>query len=125
MLKNPDINAAVNGKNKIKYSKEIGIDSEVIRYPENIQEKIVLDKIIELNKNQKVSGILVQLPLPLIVPPMSRHLIIAITLTLTGVLTPTYTLTITRTLIVALTGALTLNRTVLRTLTIQNTHANI
>ena len=51
-------------KNKIKFSKEIGIDSEVIRYPENIQEKIVLDKIIELNKNQKVSGILVQLPLP-------------------------------------------------------------
>ena len=51
-------------KNKVKYSKEIGIDSEVIRYPENIQEKIVLDKIIELNKNQKVSGILVQLPLP-------------------------------------------------------------
>ena len=51
-------------KNKIKYSKEIGIDSEVIRYPENIQEKIVLDKIIELNKNKKVSGILVQLPLP-------------------------------------------------------------
>ena len=51
-------------KNKIKYSKEIGIDSEVIRYPKNIQEKIVLDKIIELNKNQKVSGILVQLPLP-------------------------------------------------------------
>ena len=40
-------------KNKIKYSKEIGIDSEVIRYPENIQEKIVLDKIIELNKNQR------------------------------------------------------------------------
>ncbi len=51
-------------KNKIKYSKEIGIESEVIRYPENIQEKIVLDKIIELNKNKKVSGILVQLPLP-------------------------------------------------------------
>ena len=51
-------------KNKIKFSKEIGIDSEVIRYPENIQEKIVLDKIIELNKNKKVSGILVQLPLP-------------------------------------------------------------
>ncbi len=51
-------------KNKIKYSKEIGIDSEVIRYPKNIQQKIVLDKIIELNKNQKVSGILVQLPLP-------------------------------------------------------------
>ncbi len=51
-------------KNKEKFSKEIGINSEVIRYPENIKEKVVLDKIIELNKNQKVSGILVQLPLP-------------------------------------------------------------
>ena len=51
-------------KNKEKFSKEIGINSEVIRYPENIEEKEVLSKIIELNKNKKVSGILVQLPLP-------------------------------------------------------------
>tara|TARA_Y100001970_G_scaffold185931_1_gene226116 strand:- start:1212 stop:2054 length:843 start_codon:yes stop_codon:yes gene_type:complete len=51
-------------KNKEKFSKEIGIDSEVIKYPENIAEKVVLNKIIELNKNKKVSGILVQLPLP-------------------------------------------------------------
>ena len=51
-------------KNKEKYSKEVGINSEVIKYPENIEEKIILDKIKELNKNNKVSGILVQLPLP-------------------------------------------------------------
>ena len=51
-------------KNKEKFSKEVGINSEVIRYPKNIEEKIVLDKIKELNKNKKVSGILVQLPLP-------------------------------------------------------------
>ena len=51
-------------RNKEKFSKEIGINSEVIKYPENIQEKEVLSKIIELNKNKKVSGILVQLPLP-------------------------------------------------------------
>ena len=51
-------------KNKEKFSKEIGINSEVIKYPENIEEKEVLSKIIELNKNRKVSGILVQLPLP-------------------------------------------------------------
>ena len=51
-------------KNKEKFSKEIGINSEVIKYPENIKEKEVLSKIIELNKNKKVSGILVQLPLP-------------------------------------------------------------
>ena len=51
-------------KNKEKFSKEIGINSEVIKYPENIEEKEVLSKIIELNKNKNVSGILVQLPLP-------------------------------------------------------------
>ena len=51
-------------RNKEKFSKEIGINSEVIKYPENIEEKEVLNKIIELNKNKKVSGILVQLPLP-------------------------------------------------------------
>ncbi len=51
-------------KNKEKFSKEVGMNSEVIRYPENVEEKVVLDKIKELNKNQKVSGILVQLPLP-------------------------------------------------------------
>ena len=50
--------------NKEKFSKEVGMNSEVIRYPENIEEKVVLDKIKELNKNKKVSGILVQLPLP-------------------------------------------------------------
>ncbi len=51
-------------KNKEKFSKEVGMNSEVIRYPKNIEEKVILDKIVELNKNQKVSGILVQLPLP-------------------------------------------------------------
>ena len=51
-------------KNKEKFSKDVGINSEVIRYPENVEEKVVLDKIEELNKNKSVSGILVQLPLP-------------------------------------------------------------
>ena len=51
-------------KNKEKFSKEIGIDSKVIRYPENIEEKTVLNKIIELNNDKNVSSILVQLPLP-------------------------------------------------------------
>ena len=38
-------------KNKEKYSKEVGINSEVkLKYPENIEEKIILDKIKELNK---------------------------------------------------------------------------
>ena len=51
-------------KNKEKFAKEIGMNSEVIRYPENVEEKVVLNKIKELNNNDRVSGILVQLPLP-------------------------------------------------------------
>ncbi|MDC0059796.1 bifunctional methylenetetrahydrofolate dehydrogenase/methenyltetrahydrofolate cyclohydrolase FolD [Pelagibacteraceae bacterium] len=51
-------------KNKEKFAKEVGMNSEVIRYPENVEEKVVLNKIRELNKDNKVSGILVQLPLP-------------------------------------------------------------
>ena len=51
-------------KNKEKRAKEVGINSEVIKYPSNISEKAVLDKIDQLNKNSEVSGILVQLPLP-------------------------------------------------------------
>ena len=51
-------------KNKEKSAIEVGINSEVIKYPENVEEKVLLNKIEELNKNNKVSGILVQLPLP-------------------------------------------------------------
>ncbi len=51
-------------KNKEKFAKEVGINSEVIKYPENVEEKTVLEKIKELNNNKSISGILVQLPLP-------------------------------------------------------------
>ena len=51
-------------KNKEKSAKEVGINSEIIRYPKNVGEKDILKKIEELNKNDEISGILVQLPLP-------------------------------------------------------------
>tara|TARA_Y100000590_G_scaffold250211_1_gene281088 strand:- start:2615 stop:3463 length:849 start_codon:yes stop_codon:yes gene_type:complete len=51
-------------KNKEKFAKEIGMNSEVIRYPEKVEEKVLLNKIRELNNDKKISGILVQLPLP-------------------------------------------------------------
>ena len=51
-------------KNKEKKAKEVGMNSEIIRYPKNVSEKEVLNKIEQLNKNIKTSGILVQLPLP-------------------------------------------------------------
>ena len=51
-------------RNKEKSANEVGLKSEVIRYPEAVEEKTVIDKIEELNKNKSISGILVQLPLP-------------------------------------------------------------
>ena len=51
-------------RNKEKSANEVGLKSEVIRYPEAVEEKTVLDKIEELNKDENISGILVQLPLP-------------------------------------------------------------
>ena len=51
-------------RNKEKSANEVGINSEVIKYPVNVEEKVLLNKIIELNNNNNVSGILVQLPLP-------------------------------------------------------------
>ncbi|WP_415275751.1 tetrahydrofolate dehydrogenase/cyclohydrolase catalytic domain-containing protein [Candidatus Pelagibacter sp. Uisw_116] len=49
---------------KEKAANEVGLKSDVIRYPEAVEEKTVLNKIKELNKDENVSGILVQLPLP-------------------------------------------------------------
>ena len=51
-------------RNKEKNSKEVGINSNVIKYPSNVSEEEVLNKIEELNKDKNISGILVQLPLP-------------------------------------------------------------
>ncbi len=50
--------------NKEKKAKEVGIRSEVIKYPKDIEERKVLEKIKALNNDSNVNGILVQLPLP-------------------------------------------------------------
>ncbi|HRH47947.1 MAG TPA: bifunctional 5,10-methylenetetrahydrofolate dehydrogenase/5,10-methenyltetrahydrofolate cyclohydrolase [Panacibacter sp.] len=49
---------------KVKNCAEIGFQSSLIRFDENINEKILLDKISELNNDENIDGILVQLPLP-------------------------------------------------------------
>ena len=64
VLVGEDAPSKIYVKNKEKFAKEVGMNSEVIRYPENVEEKVLLNKIKELNNNDKVSGILVQLPLP-------------------------------------------------------------
>ena len=51
-------------KNKEKSAIEVGLKSNIIKYPDTVKEKVILDKIDELNKDETVSGILVQLPLP-------------------------------------------------------------
>tara|TARA_B100000965_G_scaffold102874_1_gene84684 strand:- start:2558 stop:3397 length:840 start_codon:yes stop_codon:yes gene_type:complete len=51
-------------RNKEKSSKEVGINSSVIKYSKDVSEDEILKKIIELNNDKNVSGILVQLPLP-------------------------------------------------------------
>ena len=60
-------------KNKEKNAKEVGINSEVVRYSKEVTEQEVLKKIRELNDNDAVSGILVQLPLP---PQINKEKII-------------------------------------------------
>ena len=59
-----DAASSIYVKNKRKSAKEVGIESFQYEFPENIQEKELLELINELNLNSDVDGILVQLPLP-------------------------------------------------------------
>ena len=51
-------------KNKKIAAEKVGIKSTVIELPSTTTEEELLNKIIELNNNKDVTGILVQLPLP-------------------------------------------------------------
>ena len=51
-------------RNKEKSAIEVGLKSEIIKYPKSVTEEEILNKVEELNKDNTVSGILVQLPLP-------------------------------------------------------------
>lgn len=50
--------------NKVKKCEEVGIVSEVIHFEESVQEVDVVSKILDLNIDKEVTGILLQLPLP-------------------------------------------------------------
>ena len=50
--------------NKHRSCGEVGIYSAVIEMPEDTTKEQLLKKIDELNKDEKIHGILVQLPLP-------------------------------------------------------------
>ena len=64
ILVGEDAPSQIYVRNKERSAKEVGLKSEVIKYPDTVEEKTVLNKIQELNNDESVSGILVQLPLP-------------------------------------------------------------
>lgn len=51
-------------RNKLKDLEEVGIDTELIKLPEDVSEKDLLDLLGALNSDDTVTGYLVQLPLP-------------------------------------------------------------
>jgi methylenetetrahydrofolate dehydrogenase (NADP+)/methenyltetrahydrofolate cyclohydrolase len=51
-------------RNKVRACADVGIRSQVIRYPHETSEKLLLDAIRGFNADSSVHGILVQLPLP-------------------------------------------------------------
>ena len=51
-------------RNKVKACQDCGLHSLLERYPEDMTEKVLLDRIEALNQDPSIHGILVQLPLP-------------------------------------------------------------
>ena len=49
---------------KVKACDQIGFESSLIRYDDNVSEEELLAKIIELNNDDEIDGFIVQLPLP-------------------------------------------------------------
>ena len=64
VLVGDDPASSVYVRNKNKTCKDLGFQSFENILPANTKESTLLDLIDELNKNERVSGILVQLPLP-------------------------------------------------------------
>lgn len=51
-------------KGKMKDASELGINAKLLKFPVEMSEKALLKEIIKLNKNKKVDGFIVQMPLP-------------------------------------------------------------
>lgn len=49
---------------KIKDCEEVGFRSTLVRFEEDVDEQILLAKIIEMNEDEELDGFIVQLPLP-------------------------------------------------------------
>ncbi len=49
---------------KIRDCEEVGFRSSLVRFEDDVEEKILLDRIDQLNNDQELDGFIVQLPLP-------------------------------------------------------------
>jgi len=49
---------------KARSCSEVGFESSLIRFDETVSEKELLEKIISINKDERIDGLIVQLPLP-------------------------------------------------------------
>ncbi|MFZ2154288.1 MAG: bifunctional 5,10-methylenetetrahydrofolate dehydrogenase/5,10-methenyltetrahydrofolate cyclohydrolase [Candidatus Moraniibacteriota bacterium] len=58
---------------KDKAAREIGMNFRLYKYDSNTKEEVVLDKIMEINNDENVDGLIVQLPLP---EKLNKHKII-------------------------------------------------
>ena len=56
-------------RNKVRACADVGIKSEVVRFPADVSENVLLDRIRTLNESSSIHGILVQLPLPAHIAP--------------------------------------------------------
>ena len=50
--------------NKIKKCDEVGIDSKIIHFDGDVKQEVVEETILNLNKDEDITGILLQLPIP-------------------------------------------------------------
>ena len=64
VLAGSDPASQVYVKNKVRASEEVGLYSEQHDFPDDVPEQALLDCIERLNRDPRVHGILVQLPLP-------------------------------------------------------------
>jgi methylenetetrahydrofolate dehydrogenase (NADP+)/methenyltetrahydrofolate cyclohydrolase len=64
ILVGDDPASAIYVRNKVRACAEVGIKSDVVRLPQDISERQLLDRIRALNEIPSILGILVQLPLP-------------------------------------------------------------
>lgn len=59
-----DFSSNVYIRNKIKYTKLVGIETQLMKLEETVTEEELIQKIQELNEDSKVTGILLQSPTP-------------------------------------------------------------